>query len=357
MLVCLQLRAIMSNSPPHVEEIRQKAEQANKVPVYIALFGQPGAGKSSLINAITGQPLAKVGVENDVTTERTDYSWNGLFLSDLPGYGTAKFPVSEYFERFEVLQFDIFLCVFAGKLKDDDIKFFGDLAEAGKQCIFVHNKFDAVFEEGVSEQELKERITASVIKQIGRDTEVVFTSCRTRSGLDELQTAITISLSGVKKDRFLRSAAAYSKDFLDKKKGACRSHALWAAGAAAVGNLVPLPGVGFAADVAAITAAMAMIRNDFGLTEARLDKFVDFMPGVAPLVNAVVGVASREGAILLLKRVAGAVAVSEMSKYIPLVGAAIAGTVSFAAITAVLFKYVDNCYEIADEMLRAQFRG
>jgi hypothetical protein len=66
---------------PDAEAIRRKAEEADHTPVYIALFGQPGAGKSSLINAIVGQQLAKVGVENDVTTERTDYEWNGLFLT------------------------------------------------------------------------------------------------------------------------------------------------------------------------------------------------------------------------------------------------------------------------------------
>ena len=61
------------------EAIRKKAEEADETPVYIALFGQPGAGKSSLINAIVGRQLAKVGVENDITTEPENYAWNGLF--------------------------------------------------------------------------------------------------------------------------------------------------------------------------------------------------------------------------------------------------------------------------------------
>jgi hypothetical protein len=60
---------------PDAEAIRKKAEETEKTHVYIALFGQPGAGKSSLINAIVGQPLAKVGVENDVT--RREWTTSG----------------------------------------------------------------------------------------------------------------------------------------------------------------------------------------------------------------------------------------------------------------------------------------
>jgi predicted GTPase len=115
-------------SQPNYEEIRENAEKAAKTPVYIALFGQPGAGKSSLINAITGQAgLAKVGVENEATSERKDFEWNNLILSDLPGYGTAKFPAETYRTQFKIDKFDLFLCVTSGKLKEDDIAFFREL--------------------------------------------------------------------------------------------------------------------------------------------------------------------------------------------------------------------------------------
>src|ERR1700742_3599187 len=78
------------------QRIRERMEADDAIRVSVALFGQPGCGKSSLINRLTGQKLAAEGVRNDVTTERQEYEWNGLLLVDLPGYDTARFPAGDY---------------------------------------------------------------------------------------------------------------------------------------------------------------------------------------------------------------------------------------------------------------------
>ncbi len=339
------------------DAIRQKAEEADKTPVYIALFGQPGAGKSSLINAIVGQPLAKVGVENDVTTKRSDYQWNGLFLSDLPGYGTTKFPSDVYKSKFELDKFDIFLCVTAGKLKDDDVRLFKELVDGGKRCIFVRNKIETEFEIGVTDNEIRSRIRANICEQIGPDAKVLFTSCRTMQGLSELMSTISQSLVGVKRDRFLRSAAAYSKEFLDEKKKVCHEYVWYAAALSAVANAVPLPVVGVTADIAIIMNTMGKIRNDFNLTEARMDKFVNLAPSVGPMIKDVIKQATGEGIKLILKRIATSATVSEVAKYIPAVGSVISGTVSLVIIRQVLTMYIEDCYKIAHEMLDAHFQS
>ncbi len=341
-----------------LDEIRQNAEKAEKTPVYIALFGQPGAGKSSLINAITGQAqLAKVGVENEATDKRQDYEWNGLILSDLPGYGTAKFPADKYRAEFKIDQFDIFLCVTSGKLKEDDFAFFRELRNERKHCIFVRNKIDAEYQPGLSEDELRRKIADNLAQQIGEKVNVIFTSCRTGEGLETLQSAIAASLGGVKRDKFARAAAAYSKDFLDQKKKACREYALYLAGVSAAGNMVPIPGLGFAVDVAAILGAMKVIRGDFNLTEARLDKFGDLAPGMVPLVNTLVNYATTEGVVQLLKRFAAGQVASEVAKYFPGIGTILAGSISFTITLLILSFYIDDCYKIASEMLDKHFMG
>lgn len=96
------------------EQILRKLEEELSTKVSIALFGQPGAGKSSLINKILGKKVAEVGVETDKTIEEASYEANGLKFVDLPGYGTKNFPKDTYFQRFNIQQFDLFLCVTSG---------------------------------------------------------------------------------------------------------------------------------------------------------------------------------------------------------------------------------------------------
>lgn len=174
-------------------------------------------------------------------------------------------------------------------------------------------------------------------------------------GLAELIDNITETLSGVKRDRFKRSAAAYSKEFLDGKRKACQDYAWYAAGVSAAANMIPVPGVGITADISTVLAAMAKIRSDFNLTAARMDKFSNLMPGVSPLITSIVSYATSEGAVLLLKRVGTSAMIAEATKYIPLLGSVAAGGISFAAILVVLRMYIDDCYKIAEEMLKANF--
>jgi GTP-binding protein EngB required for normal cell division/uncharacterized protein (DUF697 family) len=335
----------------HAENIRRKAEQANSTPVRIALFGQPGSGKSSLINAIIGEDKASVGVATDTTQELEEYEWNGLFLCDLPGYGTTKFPIEGYFERFNIRSFDVFLCVSAGKFTSGDVEFYSKLYDIKKVCIFVRNKLDSIKQKGRSTDELRSEIENDLQRLIGRREKVLFTSCDTGEGLDTLIGSIERSLSGLKLERFRRSARAYSKDFLDRKRAACEQYSTLAAGAAAAANLVPVPLVGFSADVAAVTALFSSITKDFGLNSERLSTIANMYPSIAPLVNRIIQTMGKDGAIWLLKRFAGRMAAAEASKYVPFVGSMISASISFATIKYAATYHINECYKVAEKIL------
>ena len=90
--------------------------KANLENVTIVLFGQPGSGKSSLINAICGYQAAPVGVETDTTREPLFVEHGDVTFIDLPGYGTPAFPWQHFLEEFQPFQYDLFLCVFSDKL-------------------------------------------------------------------------------------------------------------------------------------------------------------------------------------------------------------------------------------------------
>lgn len=148
--------------------IRQKLDAETSATVSIALFGQPGAGKSSLINKIVGKKVAEVGVETDKTVTAASYECNGLNFVDLPGYGTSNFPKESYFDKFKISEFDLFLCVTSGKLHQADTEFFQELSKRGKVCIFVVNKHDELWEDGVSIEELERRKKEDIEKHVGK---------------------------------------------------------------------------------------------------------------------------------------------------------------------------------------------
>ena len=204
------------------ENIRAKLHEQQSVTVRIALFGQPGAGKSSLINTITGKKLATEGVKTDQTIEAKAYDWEGLHLVDLPGYGTQRFPKESYFTTFDIYSFDVFLCVFDGKFRDADSQFFHELTSIGKVCLFVRNKTDNLWEDGKTVAELQQEVAADLESHIKSAQPLFFTSCKTRRGIDALSQAIVRCLNNAKRDRYLRAAKAYSEDFLNAKKKSLR---------------------------------------------------------------------------------------------------------------------------------------
>jgi len=53
-------------------------------PLVVALFGGTGVGKSSLLNRIAGEPIARVGVERPTSREVTLYLHSSIELADLP---------------------------------------------------------------------------------------------------------------------------------------------------------------------------------------------------------------------------------------------------------------------------------
>jgi len=336
------------------ERIRQKLDELDEVQVRIALFGQPGSGKSSLINRLVGQELAKVGVQNDTTVAREAYEWNGLFLCDLPGYDTERFPAASYFERFEVLSFDLLLCVTSGKLHSADAEFFRRLQAAGKTCLFVRNKADQLWEPGRSEEELRASIERDTRIQLESPAlKVHFTSCRTPAGLGDLIEAIHDHLEPAKKERWAREAAAFSKDFLDVKHSACDRYVTLAAGLAAINGMNPVPGADIAVDLSIIVGLFVKIRHAYGLSAERLEVVEQMIPAAAPIVNHIVKFVTKDGVLLLLKRIGPRVAIKEGAKWIPLVGQVVAASLGFWITKAAGDYYHKQCHEIARQMLAA----
>ena len=335
------------------EEIRRKLNEEISTTVSVALFGQPGAGKSSLINKIVGKKVAEVGVETDKTVQAASYEANGLRFVDLPGYGTKNFPKETYFSKFNIQEFDLFLCVISGKLHHADTEFFQQLTRRGKVCIFVVNKHDELWEEGLTIEELEKRKVDDITKHVCHSIQVVFTSCRKNTGLDTLNTEIQRNLEGAKRERWTRGAKAYSTRFLQEKREACEKAVIYAAIASSANAINPVPGLDFALDISIIITLFDHIRSDYGLNTNFLASLKQSpIPVVGRLANNVIQYAAKEGVVQLIRSVAGKQAVKAFAKYIPFVGQAVAAGIGYTVVTNAGDMYLKNCHELAEEALR-----
>lgn len=337
-----------------VERIRERMQADDAVRVSIALFGQPGCGKSSLINRLTGQKLAVEGVRNDMTRERVDFEWNGLTLVDLPGYDTAMFPAAEYLARFRVLEFDLLLCVFDGKFHKADTELFHEVSRHGKICLFVRNKHDTLWQADVDLPELERGVCDNLAEQLGEPQPVHFTSCRLNTGLAELEAAIKAQLEPAKQERWVRAAKAYSQEFLEEKKRVCDQRVTWSAAVSAASGTIPLPGANFAIDIPVIISLFRFIRETYGLTDRVLATKEFAIPALAPLANSVVRYASTEGVLLLIKEFSGMVVAEQVAKFVPIVGTLVAASLGFAITRKVGGYYLGDCHRLATAVLANQ---
>jgi GTP-binding protein EngB required for normal cell division len=336
----------------HAKQLLERLRQEDKGRVRVALFGQPGAGKSSLINALVGQHVAQVGVRTDTTTSCECYEWGQIVLADLPGYGTERFPSETYFDRFDIMSFDLFLCVTANKFTAEDAAFFRALNGAGKPCLFVRNFGDMLWQEGMTKSDLEREVVDDARRHVQDEgIGVLFTGCRTKAGLDLLSRAIHTKLDGAKAERWARSAKAYSHELLEKKFAASTGYIYTAAGLSAANGLNPVPGLDLAADVTILVGLFAQLRQSHGLDQSTLTAKTWALPIVAPHAKRLLELGTVHGIPLLLRRFVKRATLKQVSKYIPIVGQAVAASLGFAVTVQAGLSYLRDCHAVARAIL------
>ncbi|MBF0528844.1 MAG: hypothetical protein HQK55_06170 [Deltaproteobacteria bacterium] len=238
----------------------------------------------------------------------------------------------------------------------DDSIFFNYLKKNGKVCIFVRNQHDNIWQDGKEIYELAREISEDTCNQVRSLEQVYFTSCRTGQGIKELSEAIYHSIGEANQGKWLKSAKAYSIDFLDKKKRECQKYVLYFAGIAATNALNPLPGVDIGIDVAVLVELFIYIRKSYGLTDQRLNSNEHMYHALTPLANKVIKYSTKQGILLLLEKFADKQIVKSVTKYIPFVGQLIAATIGFGITRSAGMSYLEDCHDLAKNYLEEELK-
>lgn len=154
----------------------------------VAVFGQPGAGKSSLLlkmskEKITPRPV--IGTKTDATTWAKDDAWPLLnFHSryafvDVPGYDTQAHPATDFERNFPFNSVDANIFVVAGKIHAADSLIFSKLVRTGKPICIARSFSDSLDKD----EQLK--ILRDVRSHLAPDTKlpILFFSNRTGRGV------------------------------------------------------------------------------------------------------------------------------------------------------------------------------
>lgn len=330
------------------KDILDEVKKNEAAYVRIAVIGQPGAGKSSLINALLGKNVAPTGPETDNTVSECVYEYNFQRIVDLPGYATERFSFEKWKEEFSPQQYDIFLYVFRGKFLEEDNKLFSDLEtwnEERRRPIFLIRNFSA----GLDGKE-KANISSDISRQIGvkEPAHVYFLDMKPpKMGIQELQSAILkTDFSSILIQRLQKGFCAARMEYIYRCREKSSGEISMYTKMAAVNGINPILGADVAVDLGIYFKMFGAIREVYGIDDADLNGYV-----ALPIAKKLLELATKEGVVLLLKNFAGRSLVRSMAKFVPFVGQGISAGISYKMADYIGHKYDDDCCEMAKAVM------
>lgn len=184
------LDAVYDLLPPETDE-----EEESEI-ISVAVIGKPNAGKSSLINKITGEERCIVsniaGTTRDSIDTRVVNKFGEFNFIDTAGL-RRKSKVDDDIEKYSIIRAkmaiercDVCVIMIDGEVgyTDQDSKIAGLAHEAGKGCIIAVNKWDAVEKNDKTMNEFRKRL--GIEFAFMSYAPMVFISAKTGQRLDRL---------------------------------------------------------------------------------------------------------------------------------------------------------------------------
>jgi GTP-binding protein Era len=151
---------------PEINGLESMMDKLDRQVVHIAAFGMVGRGKSSLLNALLGQPVFETGPTHGITRDRQTADWvittealagsdrsltrvtlptlgdAHIELIDTPGIDEVGGEARETLARQVAQQADLILFIVAGDITKVEYQALSQLRQVSKPIILVFNKID-----------------------------------------------------------------------------------------------------------------------------------------------------------------------------------------------------------------------
>ncbi|WP_417421434.1 hypothetical protein [Halomonas sp.] len=144
-----------------------------------------------------------------------------------------------------------------------------------------------------------------------------------------------------------------SREELEEIKKSCRSMVTKSSSISAGTAIIPIPGLDIGSDVAILLRLIPKINEKFGLTPEQIESLdteskVMVMTAISNVGSKMAGkYITKKLVVSLLQKMGVKVAAKGATKFVPFIGSAVAGGISFTAMKYMGNSHIDDCYEIA----------
>lgn len=144
-----------------------------------------------------------------------------------------------------------------------------------------------------------------------------------------------------------------SREELEAIRKTCHSMVTRSSSLSAGTAIIPIPGVDIGSDVAILLRLIPKINDKFGLTPEQIEDLdteskVMVMTAISNVGSKMAGkYITKKLVISLLQKMGVKVAATGVAKYVPFVGSAVAGGISFTAMKYMGNSHIEDCYKIA----------
>lgn len=154
-----------------------------------------------------------------------------------------------------------------------------------------------------------------------------------------------------------------SREELEAVKKACHAMVTRSSGLSAGSAMIPIPGLDIGSDVAILMRLIPKINQKFGLSPEQIDSMdteskLFVMTAISNTGSKMAGkYITKKLIVMLLSKMGVKVASKGVAKFVPFVGSAVAGSISFTAMKYMGNSHIEDCYEIALATLEKEWRG
>ena len=261
-----------------------------------------------------------------------------------------------YRKKTQFDKYDTFLIFSCTRFTKNDVMLAQEIRKQGKSFFFIRTKIDVDYlaekrKKSFNEANMLRDIRIDCLKNLpeecynpisGEDNIFLISNHYPRKwDFDRLTRAILDALPRYQRESLtlsLNALTSLSREILKRKVEIFRGRMWLVAGASAAAALAPILGLSFGVDMVLISYEISQYLAQIGIPKEGSEIF-DILADTTQqqVISLYLNFASTAGISALLAREAGAgIATEEFVRFIPFIGSAIAGTLSFAGTFAVL---------------------